>query len=130
MADGHGAVDDGGRPRRRRPESAARRARSGRRAQHGEPVARRLLMRGVPSGAQHRVPRHAGGCSCGVVGGPEGPEERSAAMWQHLRAAHRDGFEPWASMYIEGHGRHWHDTTKFIHHHHDTWQTALRTPGS
>ncbi len=64
-----------------------------------------------------------------MVGGPEGPEERSAAMWQHLRAAHRDGFEPWASMYIDGHGRHWHDTTKFIHHH-DTWQTALRTPES
>lgn len=86
-----------------------------------------------PSEAAERLAAFADGYDAGPAmrdALPQALEERSAAMWQHLRAAHRDGFEPWASMYIEGHGRHWHDTTKFIHHHHDTWQTALRTPES
>ncbi|MGZ4437698.1 MAG: phosphotransferase [Nocardioidaceae bacterium] len=51
--------------------------------------------------------------------------QRAEAMHELLRRAHETGREPWATMYIEGHGHHWLGTTKFIASHHRRWQQAV-----
>lgn len=51
--------------------------------------------------------------------------QRSDAMYELLRASHDSGREPWATMYVEGHGDHWLVTTKFIEQHQREWVDAL-----
>ncbi len=50
---------------------------------------------------------------------------RARAMYDLLRRSHETGREPWASMYVEGHGEHWHDTAAYITRHEQTWSRAL-----
>jgi tRNA A-37 threonylcarbamoyl transferase component Bud32 len=50
---------------------------------------------------------------------------RAEAMYGLLRRAHETGRQPWADMYAEGHGAHWHGTTQFIAQHHREWQHAV-----
>lgn len=51
--------------------------------------------------------------------------QRAAAMHDLLRRAHASGWEPWASMYAEGHGEHWNGAAAFIAQHEETWRRAL-----
>lgn len=50
---------------------------------------------------------------------------RAKAMHDLLQRSHETGVEPWASMYVEGHGKHWADTTRFVTEHEDVWRAAL-----
>src|SRR5699024_2580316 len=59
---------------------------------------------------------------------PEAMEHRAHAMWVHLKHAHATGHEPWATMYLEGHGKHWAATSAFIAEHRDDWVRAIRRP--
>ncbi|GAA1398384.1 phosphotransferase [Luteococcus peritonei] len=55
---------------------------------------------------------------------PEAMAARAEAMWHHLREAHRTGWEPWASMYVEGHGETWQQSAAFIRRHQELWRRA------
>lgn len=49
---------------------------------------------------------------------------RSRAMYDLLRHAHLTGHEPWATMFVAGHGAHWHATTRFVRQHRAAWRRA------
>lgn len=51
--------------------------------------------------------------------------ERSDAMLDLLASSHRVGREPWASMYVDGHGEHWRSVSEYVHRHSATWGKAL-----
>lgn len=50
---------------------------------------------------------------------------RAAAMHALLRDAHRDGVEPWGSMFVSGHGAHWRGVADLLAAHPDEWMRAL-----
>lgn len=50
---------------------------------------------------------------------------RARAMHDLLRASQDSGREPWASMYVDGHGEHWDRAATFIARHEDAWRRAL-----
>ncbi|TPW77001.1 phosphotransferase [Schumannella sp. 10F1B-5-1] len=50
---------------------------------------------------------------------------RAAAMHALLRDAHRDGVEPWGSMFASGHGAHWRGVADLLAAHPDEWMRAL-----
>ncbi|GLJ60105.1 trifolitoxin immunity domain-containing protein [Microbacterium barkeri] len=56
---------------------------------------------------------------------PQAMAARAAAMHRLLAEAHADGREPWATMHVEGHGRHWRTVTSFVEEHVDIWTRAL-----
>lgn len=58
---------------------------------------------------------------------PEAMAHRARAMHDLLRECHRVGREPWALMYVEGHGEHWAGTVDFVVQHACTWREALDT---
>lgn len=52
---------------------------------------------------------------------------RSQAMYDLLHYSHTTtGLRPWATMYTEGHGDHWRDTTRFIADNHYAWVEAAQ----
>lgn len=55
--------------------------------------------------------------------------ERAAAMHGLLRAAHETGRQPWATMYLEGHGAHWRAAADYVSLHQAAWQSALASLG-
>lgn len=58
---------------------------------------------------------------------PEALEQRAQAMFDLLHESHTTtGLQPWATMYREGHGEHWRNTTQFIVEHHRVWTLAIR----
>ncbi|GAA1917609.1 tRNA A-37 threonylcarbamoyl transferase component Bud32 [Marmoricola bigeumensis] len=57
---------------------------------------------------------------------PDAMVRRAGAMHELLRSSHGLGREPWSSMYADGHGRHWRDTTAYVARHRDDWVRALR----
>lgn len=52
--------------------------------------------------------------------------ERTAAMHDLLRRSHATGAEPWASMFVRGHGEHWRTVTEYVDRHRDVWASALQ----
>jgi hypothetical protein len=50
---------------------------------------------------------------------------RTSAMYEMLRSSHRGGREPWGSMYVDGHGDHWKNITRFVERHQGVWARAL-----
>ncbi len=50
---------------------------------------------------------------------------RARAMYDLLRRSHATGHEPWASMYLEGHGKHWSETADYVARHADVWERAI-----
>lgn len=56
---------------------------------------------------------------------PATMSQRAEAMHELLQRAHETGREPWATMYIDGHGDHWLGTSKFIASHERNWQVAV-----
>lgn len=61
----------------------------------------------------------------GRGGLPSAMVARAAAMRDLLFAAQKSGREPWATMAVEGHAAHWHETTAFIARHEEAWRRAL-----
>lgn len=52
---------------------------------------------------------------------PDAMTQRSRAMYDLLRESHTStGLQPWASMYVDGHGDHWRATTELIADHRAT----------
>lgn len=51
--------------------------------------------------------------------------QRARAMHDLLRLSHESGREPWASMYVKGHGQHWGGTASFIARHEAIWTQAV-----
>ena len=52
--------------------------------------------------------------------------QRTWAMYEMLSDAHRDGVEPWATMFVEGHGEHWHRIAEFVAQRTDLWSSVIR----
>lgn len=55
---------------------------------------------------------------------------RAHAMYDLLRRSSAEGHEPWAGMYVAGHGDHWRETTRFIAEHEGAWAAAAQTPST
>lgn len=51
--------------------------------------------------------------------------ERAWAMHRLLETAHRDGREPWGSMYVNGHGAHWRGIAEYLEANEAIWRDAL-----
>lgn len=51
--------------------------------------------------------------------------DRTAAMYDLLERSLREGFEPWATMYAEGHGAHWRTAMEYVRRHEGRWRAAL-----
>lgn len=57
---------------------------------------------------------------------PRAMAARTEAMWRMLRDAHREGREPWGSMFVTGHGEHWRAAAEYVARHEGVWTRALR----
>lgn len=57
---------------------------------------------------------------------PRALGERAAAMRDMLRDSHRSGRQPWASMYVDGHGEHWRAATAYVTAHEQVWRAAVK----
>lgn len=56
---------------------------------------------------------------------PRAMRDRVRAMQALLDTAHREGREPWATMFVEGHGAHWGAVYDVVERHQDRWVRAL-----
>lgn len=56
---------------------------------------------------------------------PAAMARRAGAMHELLRRSHDSGRQPWATMFVEGHGAIWADTTTLIQDHMTHWEAAL-----
>ncbi|QKJ18044.1 phosphotransferase [Microbacterium hominis] len=57
---------------------------------------------------------------------PRTMAERTEAMHDLLRSAHLTGRQPWATMYLDGHGAHWRAATEYVAQYERVWESALR----
>ncbi|MFC7624876.1 phosphotransferase [Microlunatus sp. GCM10028923] len=60
------------------------------------------------------------------AGLPDAMTRRAQASYDRLRDAHANGEEPWASMFLEGHGDYWGSVARFLAANSATWAAALR----
>lgn len=56
---------------------------------------------------------------------PVAMAERTAAMYELLRSSHETAFQPWADMYVTGHGELWRATAEYVLRNQATWEEAL-----
>ena len=56
---------------------------------------------------------------------PEALGQRTAAMYELLKSSHETGFQPWAEMYVSGHGDHWRGAADYVLRNKDAWKQAL-----
>lgn len=50
---------------------------------------------------------------------------RVTAMYDLLRSSYATGLQPWAAMYLSGHGAHWRAALEYVTRHQGIWQQAL-----
>jgi tRNA A-37 threonylcarbamoyl transferase component Bud32 len=50
---------------------------------------------------------------------------RTEAMHQLLQSANETGFQPWADMYLNGHGDFWRTTAEYVATNQQAWERAL-----
>lgn len=50
---------------------------------------------------------------------------RTAAMYELLTSSHETAFQPWADMYVNGHGEHWRAAADYVLRNQATWEQAL-----
>lgn len=60
---------------------------------------------------------------------PKTMAHRARAMHSLLQRSHETGREPWASMYLRGHGEHWDRTADYIVRHERLWRRVVTVPG-
>lgn len=56
---------------------------------------------------------------------PRAMDERTSAMLELLTTSNRDGIEPWASMFMDGHGSHWAGVVDYVRTNQRVWLDAL-----
>ncbi len=56
---------------------------------------------------------------------PEVLPRRAWAMHDLLESAHREGREPWGSMYADSHGAHWKGIARFLEQNIRVWEDVL-----
>ena len=60
---------------------------------------------------------------------PRAMARRTAAMLDLLKSSHREGREPWGTMFVEGHGEHWRAVSAYVEGHQALWTAALARGG-
>lgn len=56
---------------------------------------------------------------------PDAMAKRTAAMFRLLESSHESGFQPWADMYVNGHGAHWRSAARYVALNRAVWKQAL-----
>lgn len=56
---------------------------------------------------------------------PAAMAQRTLAMFELLRSSNESGFQPWADMYVNGHGGHWRAASEYVALNQDAWARAL-----
>ena len=56
---------------------------------------------------------------------PVAMAKRTAAMFDLLRNANETGHQPWADMYVNGHGDFWRDAAEYVTRNQTVWERAL-----
>ena len=56
---------------------------------------------------------------------PAAMAKRTAAMFDLLKSSHGTGIQPWADMYVNGHGEHWRTAAHYVARNQATWEQAL-----
>lgn len=56
---------------------------------------------------------------------PAAMAKRTAAMFNLLKSSNETGFQPWADMYIDGHGEHWRAAAQYVIRNQEVWERAL-----
>ncbi|WP_338420351.1 phosphotransferase [Agromyces albus] len=59
---------------------------------------------------------------------PAAMAKRTAAMHDLLKSSHETGFQPWADMYVAGHGEHWRGAADYVRQNLPVWDQALTAP--
>lgn len=59
---------------------------------------------------------------------PAAMAERTAAMFTLLESSHETGYQPWADMFVNGHGEHWRGAAQYVRQHQSAWEQALARP--
>lgn len=59
---------------------------------------------------------------------PAAMAERTAAMFNLLKSSNETGFQPWADMYVNGHGEVWRAAAQYVVENHAVWERALSQP--
>ncbi|MGO4230773.1 phosphotransferase [Arthrobacter sp. YAF34] len=57
---------------------------------------------------------------------PAAMAKRAAAMFELLRSSSESGFQPWAEMYVTGHGEHWRAASEYVARNQTAWERVLR----
>ena len=56
---------------------------------------------------------------------PAAMAKRTAAMFNLLKSSNDTGFQPWADMYVTGHGEHWRAAAHYVSRNQAAWQHTL-----
>lgn len=56
---------------------------------------------------------------------PAAMAKRTAAMYELLRTSNETGLQPWADMYMNGHGEFWREATEYVTRNQTAWERAL-----
>ncbi|SDK95099.1 phosphotransferase [Arthrobacter sp. ok362] len=56
---------------------------------------------------------------------PAAMAKRTAAMFNLLKSSNETGFQPWADMYVNGHGGHWRAAAQYVVRNQGVWAQAL-----
>lgn len=59
---------------------------------------------------------------------PPAMAKRTVAMHNFLRSSYQTGFQPWADMYVNGHGEHWRAAADYVLRNQSAWENALAGP--
>jgi Ser/Thr protein kinase RdoA (MazF antagonist) len=59
---------------------------------------------------------------------PAAMAQRTGAMFNLLESSHQAGVQPWADMYVNGHGEHWRGAAQYVRQHQSAWEQALARP--
>lgn len=56
---------------------------------------------------------------------PGAMAKRTTAMYNLLKSSHETGFQPWADIYVNGHGDHWRAAAEYVLKDQPVWEHAL-----
>jgi hypothetical protein len=56
---------------------------------------------------------------------PDAMAERTAAIFNLLESSNEVGFQPWADMYVNGHGEYWRAASKYVLQNQVIWEQIL-----
>ena len=56
---------------------------------------------------------------------PDAMAKRTAAMFDLLKSSNETGVQPWADMYVNGHGEHWRAAARYVARNQSIWEQAL-----